>query len=85
MINLKLYPDKERGSGTRNKDPEQEMKHPMTLYKWCNDLWGAWTRHVCTWGTSDPLFRYFNRLIKANVFGNGAFGDRKSRDTLISQ
>ena len=36
-------------------------------------------------GMSDPLFRSFNRLIKANVFGNDAFGDRKSGDTLISQ
>ena len=37
-------------------------------------------------GTSDPLFRLFNRLIKANdCIENDAPGDRKSRDALINQ
>ena len=38
---------------------------------------------MCTWGgTSDPLSRCLN---KSKCIGNIAFGDRKSRDTLISQ
>ena len=38
---------------------------------------------MCTHGgTSDPLSRC---IIKSKYIGNGAVGDRKSRDTLISQ
>ena len=42
--------NEERRSGTRNDDQERGAKHPMTLYKWCNDMWGTRTHHVCTWG-----------------------------------
>ena len=45
---------------------------------------------MCTWGgggggTSDPLSRCLNKGDKSKCIGNNAFGDRKSRDTLISQ
>ena len=36
-------------------------------------------------GTSDPLSRCLNKSDKSKCIGNDAFGDRKSRDTLISQ
>ena len=34
---------------------------------------------------SDPLSRCLNKSDKSKCIGNDAFGDRKSRDTLISQ
>ena len=36
-------------------------------------------------GTSDPLSRCLNKSDKSKCIGNDAFGDQKSRDTLISQ
>ena len=36
-------------------------------------------------GTSDPLSRCLNKSDKSKSIGNEAFGDRKSRDMLISQ
>ena len=36
-------------------------------------------------GTSDPLSRYLNKSDESKCIGNDAFGDQKSRDTLISQ
>ena len=67
--------NEERGSGTRNEDPEWGTKHP--------------TRGnedppcVHMGGTSDPLSRCYSD--KSKCIGNDAFGDRKSRDTIISQ
>ena len=41
---------------------------------------------MCTWGgMSDPLSRCVNKSNKSKCIGNDAFGDRKSRDTLISR
>ena len=36
-------------------------------------------------GTSDSLSRYVNKSNKSKCIGNDAFGNRKSRDMLISQ
>ena len=46
--------DLERGTRIRNE--ERGTKHPMTLYKWCNDTGGTRTRHVCTWGGRVTLY-----------------------------
>ena len=79
----------ERGSGARNEDQERGTRIwngiRNTLRPCVNSIIIRGNEDppcVHMGGTSDPLSRC---IIKSKFIGNYAFGDRKSRDTLISQ
>ena len=74
--------NEERGSGTRNEDLERGRN---TLRPCVNSIiiQGNEDLPCVHMGIrSDPLSRC---IIKSKCIGNDAFGDRKSRDMLISQ
>ena len=75
--------------GTRNDDPERGtriLNGVLNTLRPCvySIIIGGNDDLPCVHmgGMSDPLSRC---IIKSKCIGNNAFGDRKSRDTLISQ
>ena len=59
-----------------------EYEKPYDLAQMAKQHGGTRTRHVCTWGASDPVSRC---IIRSKCTGNDVISHRKSRDVLISQ